>query len=174
MAKVRSPNYPSVPLEDAIEAVDRLWKKERGTVVTQETAAKGIGFSGLSGPARSKLAALKQYGLLEGRGKLTVSDLAKRVLMPRNPQEKKAAIREAALTPELFRNVHDAVGQGSDDSISSYLGRELGFSERGTRAFITSYRKTASYARLSEEGNDLAEGPGEGANMDTFTPPTMG
>jgi len=137
MGKVRSPNYPSVPLEDAIDAVDKLWKKERATVVTQETAAKGIGFSGLSGPARSKLAAMKQYGLLEGRGKLSVSNLAKRIVMPKNPEERQAAIQEAALTPELFRNIHEAVGQESDDAIGSYLGRELEFSERGTRAFIT-------------------------------------
>ncbi|HSQ58980.1 MAG TPA: hypothetical protein VLT84_00880 [Acidobacteriota bacterium] len=166
MTRKRSPNYPSIPLDEAVDAVEKLWKKEHGTAVPPDVAAQAIGFSSLSGPSRSKLAALKQYGLLEGRGDIAVSDLAKSILVPKNPTERQAAIRRAALEPELFRDVHESYAKASDDAIMSYLVRDLDFSQGGARAFIVSYRKTVSYAKLTDAGTDLGEDHDEEGGME--------
>jgi hypothetical protein len=157
MSRVRSPNFPAVPLDEAVDAVEKLWKKEHGTTVPPDVAAQAIGFSSLSGASRSKLAALKQYGLIEGRGNVAVSSLAKGILLPKTPNERQASIREAALAPELFRAVHESYSTASDDAIMSYLVRELNFSQGGARAFIASYRKTLSFAKLYGSGLDAGE-----------------
>jgi hypothetical protein len=149
MAKMRSPNYPAVSLGEAIQRVKALWSKEKRTAVPADVAAKAIGYSGLSGPSRSTLGALKKYGLVDSDDRtVCVSDLALCILHPANDGEQLQATQQSALLPELFASLHAAYAQASDDALRSYLITKLDFSESGARQVIKTFRETISLAKL--------------------------
>src|SRR5712692_8850327 len=108
MANTRSPNYPSCGLDDAIAMAKNLWNKEKRTPVPAEVAAKAIGYKSLSGPARTALAAMKKFGLLDdGKQGISLSQLAVRILHPASEEGLLQALREAALKPELFKRLSE-------------------------------------------------------------------
>ena len=104
---MRSPNYPAIGLKDAIAEVQKLWKAEKKTVVSGDVAAKALGYKGLSGPPRVKLAALKKFGLVDdGPQGMAVSDSAVRILhQPEDSEDRLKALRDAALRPGLFKEL---------------------------------------------------------------------
>src|SRR5712692_8879257 len=100
MATMRSPNYPSDGLEDAIQMARRLWDKENRTVISPEVAAKALGYHSVNGTSRVKLSSLKKFGFLEdaASGGVKVSDLAMAVLHHQpDTEDYQTAIRDAAL-----------------------------------------------------------------------------
>jgi hypothetical protein len=130
-------------------------------MVPPEIVAKHLGFASLSGPARSRLGTLKQYGLIEGRGKVAVSSLAKQIIAPRDPDERKAGLREAALTPGLFQSTYSTHPHASDEALTSYLVRELSFSHSGAKSFIVAYRDTLAYAGVGNAEDNSGGGDEE-------------
>lgn len=164
MGKTRSPNYPACSLDDAVVMVKGFWTKEQRTSVPAEVAAKAIGYKSLSGPARTALASLKKYGLLtdEKQG-MKVSQLALRILNPANEPEKLGALRDAALKPELFRELSQSHLNASDDAMRAHLINTLGFSDTGARTLIKSFRDTMGFAKLG----DMEYPPVQGEDMET-------
>jgi hypothetical protein len=151
MAKMRSPNYPSISLRESYQRVKLLWQKERKTAVPAEVAAKAIGYAGLSGPSRTALSALKKFGLVDSDDRtVRVSELALRILHPANETEEAKAFQQAALKPELFAQVYTNMQEASDDALRSYLITKLDFSEAGANQFIKTYRDTMDVAKLGE------------------------
>jgi hypothetical protein len=143
MAKTRSPNYPGVSLPEAVELVTKLYQAEKRAPVDAERGALALGYRSLSGAARTKLSALRKFDLVEETGSgIRVSDLAMAILHPTNPHERQEALREAATTPALFRDLSEFPG-ASDENLISRLVR-LGFTEAGARLAVASYRKTMS------------------------------
>ncbi len=65
MNRMRSPNYPAIGLDEAIKAVEVVWSKEKRTAVPIEVLGKAMGYKSVSGPVRTKTAALRKFGLLE-------------------------------------------------------------------------------------------------------------
>ncbi len=165
MTKDRSPNYPALGLSETIELARTLWTKEKRTAVPAEVAAKAIGYKGLSGPARTKLSALKKYGLVEeDRQGVHISDLAMRIIHPEHPQEAESALKEAALKPDLFRELFESHIEASDDALRAHLLRR-DFSEAGARHLIAAFRDTLTIAKLSGSGYDSAKSPKEAEAM---------
>lgn len=146
---MRSPNYPAIGLRESYQRTKQLWVKEKRTAVPADVAAKAIGYSGLSGPSRTVLAAMKKYGLVESDDKsVRVSELALRMIHPANEQEEVKAFQEAALKPELFAQLFSTHQDASDDALRSYLITKLEFSETGARQLIKAYRDTIEVARF--------------------------
>ncbi|MEQ9449469.1 MAG: hypothetical protein RLN70_11285, partial [Rhodospirillaceae bacterium] len=102
---VRSPSYPNMSLTEAVEAIRKIETVYRSSAVDRQDAAKLIGYSSLSGPANSALAALAAYGLLEraGKGEARVTERAKAILYAENDEERASNLRDAAIEPPLFR-----------------------------------------------------------------------
>ena len=65
MARMRSPNFPSLSLEEAVDFAKGIWDKNRKALIPREAAAKDLGYTGLTGRSMSVLGALNQYGLVE-------------------------------------------------------------------------------------------------------------
>jgi hypothetical protein len=166
MAKMRSPNYPACALDDAVGLVKKFWAKEQNTPVPAEVAAKALGYLALSGPARTALASLKKYGLLsdEKQG-MRVSQLALRILHPQNEDDRVAALQEAAMKPELFRDLSASHLNGSDDAIKSHLITKMDFSETGARTLIRSFRATMEFAKLTDSPYSPSDGTKSGEAM---------
>jgi hypothetical protein len=153
MAKMRSPNYPALNLDQAVGALERLFAAEKRTPVDNNTAALALGFKALSGPARVAIGALRQYGLIEktATGTMRVSDLAVRILHG-TPEDKRAALSEAALTPPLFQELYADRADGSEGAIASYLVTKKEFHPDGARKAARAFRETMALAGGSASG----------------------
>ena len=78
MDQRRSPRYPAVRLSEAINGVHLLWTNDRRTAMDSAELSKALGYRSQSGPARSLIGAMRQYGLLEKQDRGTgISDCAK-------------------------------------------------------------------------------------------------
>jgi len=164
---MRSPNYPALTLSDAVEAVKILWEKEKKTAVDVQTIATAWGYSSVSGRVRTKLGALRKYGLVDDTPNGTkVSDLAVRIIYAdQNSEDQLAALREAALRPSLFRELYESHSEASENAIKSYLVVKKGFSDAGAKEAARSFHATVEVSQLegssytprgttSEDGED--------------------
>lgn len=155
--KERSPNYPGLSLEAAVQAVRMVREAEgRGTAPTL-SVAKALKHENLSGPALTKIAALRQYGLLEdvASGKVKVSDLAMAIIL-RHPDDDEylRSIRDAALRPPLFADLYRDFAEASEQTLRFHLIQDRHFSEEGATKVIKTFRATLAFAKLDEPGYD--------------------
>ncbi len=160
MARIRSPNYPAISLAEAIKRIGQIHAKERQHPCSKEVVIKGMGYVGVHGVSLGALSALVKYGLLdqEGRGEdYRVSDRAVAILHPHTPNEKAAAINEAARAPALFDELleHFKGSLPSDDNIRAYLVRK-GFSQTSLANVIQSFRETMELVTQESDGYDSA------------------
>ena len=158
---VRSPSYPVMSLADAIAAVHKIEGQYRSSKVDRELAAKLIGYSSLSGPANKALAALAQYGLVEraGKGEMRLTHLARAILHPDDPAEKRRELEAAALEPSLFREMKERWPDvmPPEEAVISYFNRR-GFNPSAIRPAARAYLQTLLYL---EEENDSESHGGE-------------
>jgi hypothetical protein len=146
----RSPNYPAISLPESIKDARRVFAAEKRTVLSQESAAHALGYKSLSGPSRTKIAALRRYGLVSDVGDgLQISQLAMRILhQPDSSTDYLAAIQEAALRPAVFQEFYETHKDASEQSIQSELILKRGFSPDGAKIFARSFRETIAFASL--------------------------
>lgn len=157
MAGNRSPNYPAVGLPEAIEIAQKLYKSEKRSLVTPGDAARAMGYNALHGPARSRISALRKFGLLDDApGGLRLSEAALTILFPPSEEERQAVLRDAAVRPELFRELASQDPGASDGNLVGRLVR-MGFTAAGAKAAVASYRSTMSLARSEDEAYDPPE-----------------
>lgn len=161
MAKSRSPEYPAIGLEEAIEKVRSAYSKGLyQSLVSKKALAEAMGYKSLSGASLPVLSAVAKYGLIEGRGENTrISDLAVSIIAhePGTPERAKA-IREAAGKPELFAQLDERSNRGktTDAAIRSYLLTRR-FIPPAADAAIRSYRETKELVGAESRGYDSAE-----------------
>ena len=97
--KGRSPNYPGLTLGEALDAVRSLYPAAQAGPLPALAAARAWGYTSVSGPVRRRLAALRQYGLIEQKrgGPARLSGLALTLLL-RSPasSEYRTALQETA------------------------------------------------------------------------------
>jgi hypothetical protein len=148
--KVRSPNYPGIGLEEAIQRARELYNKERTAPVDPETAVMAWGYKGLNGASARTLGAVRQYGLLEDGPKgVRVSPRALALLLePQNSDDYLSAVMDAARGPAVFAEILDEYPDGlpSEQGLISYLVRQKGFSEDGARKLNSVLRATMALA----------------------------
>lgn len=173
--KGRSPSYPGIPLETAIERARLVWDKEKGHPAPPEAVLGHWGYSVKSSNGLITLAALKKFGLLEDEGvgsdrSVRLSGLAQDIILSPNPGE---SIRRSALTPSIHRELWEQYrGElPSDANLRYELIRKRSFTEAGAEEFIRQFRKTVSFAGLSpsdavvpEDGEAASEEPEEGSS----------
>jgi hypothetical protein len=162
----RSPNYPALSLPTAIEMAEKLWKKEQRTAVSPEVAVKAFGFGALSGPARVVIGAMRKYGLLDKTAAgIKLSELALKILHPESLHARQEAIREAAMKPELFKELSQTHASASDDALKSYLINRKRFGDTGTKLLIAAFRDTMALANGDSSGYSADNGVKEPDRM---------
>lgn len=165
--RMRSPNYPSTSLREAIDIIGKIFSIERTNAIPREVAALAAGYSGISGRSAKVLADLAMYGLLEraGKSETRVSRRAVEILHPDSPGSKGDAIRDAAYEPELFQRVRERFPDGlpSSAALKSYFLRE-GFTDAAINQAIRAYLETAEFVEqqnLSESYGKPSQSPTE-------------
>ena len=146
---LRSPSYPSLSLKDAVEAVGKIEARYRTSVVDRDEAATLIGFSRRSGPANQALASLASYGLLEraGKGDARVTQRARDILHPNEPEDRIDHLEAAALTPPLFQELRDRfpdVQVPPQSGVVTYLNRR-NFNPSAVPKAARAFLDTVSY-----------------------------
>jgi len=150
MTRIRSPGYPSISLNEAIEIVEKIFSKVRQNIVDREAAVKDMGYSGLTGQSSKMLSNLAHFDLIEkaGKGGVRVTDIAVKILHPHSIQEKRMALNQAAFSPELFADIKENAPDGfvSENSLRATLMRQ-GFSSVAVQPAIRSYMETYDFLR---------------------------
>lgn len=157
--RVRSPNYPSIDLEEALYKAEQLYDKEKTHFTSVDVAAKHWGYKSEATGGSKVVAALRAYGFAETEGKrerrkIKLSDSGRRAVLGKRMKGKdfRKILQEAALRPSLHAELWDKWGAElpSDDAMSYYLVTDRRFNERFVADFIGKYRHTLEYSGLTE------------------------
>jgi hypothetical protein len=150
--------YPSIQLKDAATAVEKLFQEIQRSSVDGNTASKALGYSGENGAARTKLAALNAYGLIDRGKKLTkVTELGVSVAHPLEDSRDRG-LREAALNPPLFKEIWENHRQCSESVLASTLVHKgLDASSAAQAAKI--FKENVAFARLDQNAYTPHETP---------------
>lgn len=123
MAKLGTYSYPDIRFGDAVEIAGRILTKFRGAVTVKGLSWE-LGMAENSGTLFAKTAALRDFGLVEGRGELRVSDLGRKILHPATPEEGHHSRIQAFQRVDLLRTLYERFdGEAPDDS-SLLIGLE--------------------------------------------------
>jgi hypothetical protein len=164
MAKDRSPNYPAYDLGAAVDFVRRIYKAEGKSSALPKVMVGALGYAGLSGSARQKLASLRQYGLLEDapddKVKLSARAVHLANLTPEDADFFRVA-NEALVTPPLFREFQANYPEASNRNLELDLITAKHFQPDGARRVIKAYRDSVAFAKAGAQGYN---GSGSGAN----------
>lgn len=123
MAKLGTYSYPDIRFSDAIEISARILNKFKGSVRVKGLAWE-LGMAENSGTLFAKIAALRDFGLVEGRGELRVSDLAQRIINPSSESERLQATSQAFKRVDLLFALYDRFEGESPDDKSLLVGLE--------------------------------------------------
>ena len=157
----RSPSYPAIDLEIALQRTRVLFEKEGRHPAPIAAVVQHWGYGPKSSSGLVAVAALKKFGLVDESGSgptraLSLSALALRILLDERPDspERASAIREAALSPaihsELWQKYQGSVP--SDATLRHFLRLEKNFTESAVAEFIAEFRRTIEFSRLAESG----------------------
>lgn len=154
MSKPRSPNYPSIGLDEAVGGVQKIYKADYKNKVDKVVVAKHLGYSGINGKSLGVISALSKFGLLEGRGDLKVTDDAVVILVdPKSSLARQQAIRRAAARPALFAQLQTHFGgvMPSAENLSAYLQKN-GFNPQAAHLAGKTFRDTMAF--ITQECGD--------------------
>ncbi|WOR14630.1 hypothetical protein RYZ27_12690 [Hyphomonas sp. FCG-A18] len=161
----RSPSYPQFPLPKCIDFARDLYRGAHRSALDNDTIVTLIGYSPRSGSGLAAVSALKQFGLVEGRDEsIALTDLAMTLLEPLDMSEYSSAYRQAALTPDLFRELYEAFGskEPAESVVRSLAVRKYDFTTTGAEKLFRSYLATAKEIVEEEKtSNELSERHGE-------------
>ena len=150
MARKRSPRYPRMSLEQAIEKAGEVYKSEHRHPAEQAVVAKAIGYAALHGAALGAIATLRTYGLLEpSGGGLRVSDDAVTLIELKGEKDNKArvaALQNVAWRPKVLHQLREKFeGQPpSDTNLRHWLIQQEFLSDAAAEV-IRVYRKNLEF-----------------------------
>ncbi|MCX5645072.1 MAG: hypothetical protein NTZ17_10380 [Phycisphaerae bacterium] len=152
----RSPNYPALDLVKAVERAKEVYDAYKQVQVPITAIHTKWGYKSMSGLVIQTVAALKAYGLIEVSGDkdkraIRLTDAAVKII--RNHPDRQGLLQAAALSPAVYAEVWDKYktdGIPPDDILSNYLEWEKKFNPKAIAGFITDFRATIDFAKLSQ------------------------
>lgn len=157
-SRIRSPSYPCIDLETAILRAKQLYEFARRSPVMIPVILPKWGYNSQSANGMKVVAALKNYGLVEDSGKkdsrkIQLTELAFRIIHDHNESlQKQSDIKTAALSPAMYQYCWDHWGKDlpHDEVIKSHLIIEKKFNSDAVSGFLSDYKKTIEFAKLSD------------------------
>jgi hypothetical protein len=115
MPKIGAFDYPDTSVEDAIEAAKKIARQFKTGGFDRTSLSAAMGFkSANSGTFNQKLADLRRFGVLEGRGEeIRATDLAQRLAVPKTTEEYAASVQELIFKIPLYKTLHDQHPSGT-------------------------------------------------------------
>ena len=162
----RSPSFPFIPLQTAVERLVSLEKVSGRHPMPVEKAGPAWGMKEKSSQADQTLAALRSFGLIEyqkinDRRQAVLSEEARKYLRAQQDAVKKQVLKQSALRPRIIRQFWTTWGpdRPSDPIALDQLMLDHSFSDVGAKNFLRVYDATIAYAGLSSSDKvELPEG----------------
>ncbi|MDF1656680.1 MAG: hypothetical protein P1U58_03650 [Verrucomicrobiales bacterium] len=146
----RSPRFPFVLLEEAVELLRKLdaYQSDRSATLKRPEILKALDYASLHGAAVKTIGAMRAYDLLEKSGDgLRISPVGAAILDASSDEERRPNLQKAALSPLTFRNLwRTARHMKRSELIELLLSR--GFTEQGAKRASRIYRKNDELASL--------------------------
>ncbi|HEY0972099.1 MAG TPA: hypothetical protein VGE02_14120 [Gemmatimonadales bacterium] len=149
---VRSPGYPLPAAADLLQQVRVGVGMGRAS---RQNVALAMGFGSLNGRSNRAIGALTHFGLMNrsGPSALQISDLGRRVLMPRDEAERREALAEAAKQPTLYQKLFSRFGgHGLPSLLPNILIREFGVNANTAEDVAKIFRESVEAAGLLRNG----------------------
>lgn len=151
----RSPNYPAIGLKAAIDKARQLYEADRKAGAPIDAALKHMGFSKRHGQAMAVLSALKKFNLVEeSSGRIVLTQQAIDILVfPEQDERRVRAIRECALSPDIYRELFDqykSSGMPSDETLRAELIADKHFNPSAVEGFIRDFKETLIFAGIMD------------------------
>lgn len=158
MAKVRSPNFPVVDLPAAIEAVGKIYLKEKRGKFPKESAARHLGYTSINGRSLGMIAALRAYGLLDGRGNdlLVTQDAIALLEAPQDSHDRLEALERAISAPPMFQRIMEQFPTGTSPETLKWWLIQQGFTPDGAEKAASIYLTTRALVTQNQGAYDLA------------------
>lgn len=150
----RGAGFPSLPLPEADRIVSEAGKY--GSRHAPEAFAQIAGHtSSNSGPFRMKMAALRDWGLIEGRGEeVTLTRLSERLAHPISDEDRTAALQEAFSQASVFSDLYESSSKNVPlqvDQIANIAVHQLGITPSSKTAFAKSFSRSVVAAGLARD-----------------------
>lgn len=98
--------FPLHSVEKALRIPEAVLNQNAGKECTSKEAASFLGLK-LSGPLNVEISSATKYGFFKrDSGKITLTDLAKRILRPQKEDDKISGLREAVLNAPLLSDIY--------------------------------------------------------------------
>lgn len=181
-ARLRSPAYPYLDLEAAIEKTEMFYNNETTQRVSASVATADLGYEEGSSRGWRALASLLSFGLLEEEGskenrEVWLSELGKEIFHygNRESEEARRAIRIAALKPPIHLELWELWGNEgqlpSDAQMRRYLVQTKSFNPKAVDDFLKEFVNTLTYAGFIRGGKIVSTDAQE-KNTKTTSEPT--
>ena len=152
----RSPSYPAIGLQTAVELAGKFWEHDKRQSVLVTRAGVNLGFTAKSSKALLAIAAMKKYGFLEEEGtgetrKVKLTESGIRIVNPSDPNRAQL-LREAALKPPIHAFLWETFCKdgASDGTIRDHLVFEKKFTEDAADSLIPQFKDTITFAKLRD------------------------
>lgn len=102
------PSYPRHSLEKALRIPKAILEQNAGKECTDEESAKYVGVKFNKGPYNLELVSAIKFGLLERpeAGKVSLTDIAKKILKPVEENEKVTGLRDAVMKAPVISDIY--------------------------------------------------------------------
>jgi DNA mismatch endonuclease (patch repair protein) len=136
-ANHRSPNYPRLAFDAALEKARIVYDRHHKHSVSREAIAQALGYTSFNnGASKAVIAALKYYGLLEpaGDGLCVSSDAVRALELPQQDPERAAALVRMVFAPPIFADLRSRNGDQLPEIALRSMVHRLGYRFRLHRA----------------------------------------
>lgn len=169
--KHRSPNYPYIGLQEALERSLQIQQAGGIYPVSFNSVMSVWGYK--PGTTSSVIAALKSFSLIEVTGEgdkrqVKVTEGARKILA--DHADRDSLVKQAALCPPLYRDLWTTFHDGlppSNKIIRDHLVFDKHFNEKVVDGVIKDFRDTIAFANLS--ASDIVDGDGGETDGETGT-----
>lgn len=147
--------YPRHAIGRALRIPTAILDQNAGKACTESEAAKLLNVRA-GGPLRVEIASSIKYGFLRRpeRGKVEVTELARRVLRPQQPQDRVAALRQAVSNAPVVSEVYGHYrGENLPDAafLHNTLVEKFGIPKDEVPRFESIFRESLNAAELLDE-----------------------
>lgn len=156
----RGTGFPRINLSTGVQVMDaaskfgKVWKKD--TFATY--GGKSNASSAKSGAFKSRLAALKEFGLIRVEADdVYATDLANEITKPISEEERLAGIRKAFLSVGTFTELFNSLEGGvalPKAKVIEYAVHNLGVSRESKDRFISSFIESGKYVGVVDFSKD--------------------
>ena len=148
----RTRPYPQRTLEYCLEVVETVYRHSAGGSMDRVILAGELGTTPASSAFVIRLGSCERYGLTGSNGgTVELTSRGEAAAAPSSPDERKAALLEAALEPDVFRRFYDAYDGRKlpdDDMAMNMLRRDLGVEEELTAECLQVLKENGVFAGL--------------------------